>query len=118
MTSDPRPPKRYKATANEWEWFRLWFKDERCWVCDGEWANLHHILPKSHGGDDDIVNLAPLCGSGTTGCHGRIEARDPVARAALRGAFLPSNYEYFVRKLGDKAEGWIERNYAPRKVAA
>lgn len=28
------------------------------------------------GGDDVGANLMRLCGSGTTGCHGKVEARD------------------------------------------
>ena len=111
---DPKSPKRYRATVSEWEWFRTWFATDRCWVCDEPWQELHHIIPRSKSGDDDITNLAPLC----VECHRRIEAREPVARGALRGAFMPSNYEYFQRRLGENAEGWLDQNYAPTKAAA
>jgi hypothetical protein len=39
------------------------------------------------------------------------------ARQLVRWALLPSNYEYLQRKLNERAEGWLERNY-PRAVAA
>ena len=45
----------------------------------------HHRLPRSHGGTSDLSNLAYLCGTGTTGCHGFIEhnRREAYARGFL-----------------------------------
>lgn len=45
----------------------------RCRVRPAE--SLHHRLRKSRGGRliEDAFNLVPLCGSGTTGCHGDVE---------------------------------------------
>jgi hypothetical protein len=103
-----KPAKRYRATLTEWERFREHFALDRCWVCAETWQELHHIYPRSQGGDDDIPNLAPVCRS----CHARIEARDPVARSLVRQALMPSNLDYLIGKLGDNAQGWIERNYA------
>jgi hypothetical protein len=37
--------------------------------------SLHHV--SKHSRDDVEANLVMLCGSGTTGCHGRVELRDP-----------------------------------------
>jgi hypothetical protein len=113
MPSDPKPPKRYRASLDEWEWFRTWFRGDRCWVCDGPWHELHHILPRSHSGDDVVENLAPVCRHD----HRRIEARDPAARVALRGALMPANLAYLHDKLGERTLGWLERNY-PVRVAA
>lgn len=112
---DPKPAKRYRATKAEWNDIRDAFVDDRCWVCGDVWTELHHILNRSHSGDDVVVNLAPLC----LACHNRVEMRDPVARSLLRGALMPSNLAYLSYKLGeDKVEGWLERNYAPTKAAA
>ena len=44
----------------------------RAWEYD---LSLHHV--SRHPRDDVEANLVMLCGSGTTGCHGRVEARDP-----------------------------------------
>ncbi len=116
----PKPPRRYRATKDEWINFHEWRSEQTCWVCKQARAtNTHHIYPRSQGGDDFIENFAPLCGSGTTGCHGLIEARDPSARAALGAALTHENCAYLVRKLGsqDAAAAWIERHY-PERVAA
>jgi hypothetical protein len=43
--------------------------------------SLHHISNKPR--DDVEANLVMVCGSGTTGCHGLIEARDSSKRAEL-----------------------------------
>lgn len=105
---DPKPPKRYRASKAEWNDIRDAFVNDRCWVCDDVWTELHHILNRSHSGDDVVVNLAPVCGP----CHLRIEAREPVARSLIRQALLPSNYAYLRYRLGETLEGWLERNYA------
>jgi hypothetical protein len=40
--------------------------------------SIHHRLKRSRGGCliEDLTNLVPLCGDGTTGCHGEVEARN------------------------------------------
>jgi hypothetical protein len=58
--------------------------DGRCEVCAGPLAgvvgfSIHHRLPRRMGGSrrpelNSPANLVVVCGSGTTGCHGRIEA--------------------------------------------
>jgi 5-methylcytosine-specific restriction endonuclease McrA len=114
--SDFKEPPRYRASLAEWEWFRTWFSSQGllCWVCSSApWTELHHLLARSHGGDDDITNLVPVCAP----CHRRIEERDMEARRLVRWALLPSNYEYLQGKLHEQAEGWLERNY-PREEAA
>lgn len=49
-----------------------------CEMC-GVWGanNVHHRRNQSQGGADTLSNLLLLCGSGTTGCHGRI-GREPA----------------------------------------
>lgn len=83
-----------------------------CVVCGERTQSLHHVLRRSQGGDDVTVNLAPVCGTGTTGCHGRIEARDPEALHGL-WAWVTSDFiRYLAYKLGDsdRAWDWCERN--------
>ncbi len=112
--TDPKSSKRYRASQSEWSAIHLAFENDRCWVCDEPWTELHHILARSHSGDDVVVNLAPLCRE----CHRRIEARDPVARSLVRQALMPSNIAYLRYRLGDGVEGFLERNYALARVAA
>lgn len=42
--------------------------------CTGGAENMHHRKRRGQGGPDDVYNLIDCCGSGTTGCHGRIHA--------------------------------------------
>lgn len=46
-----------------------------CEIC-GVWGatNAHHRRNQSQGGEDVLSNLMLACGSGTTGCHGKITA--------------------------------------------
>jgi len=110
---DAKSPKRYRASQSEWSGIHQAFEDDRCWVCDEVWTELHHILARSHSGDDVVANLAPVCRE----CHARIEARDSEARSLLRQAFMPSNIAYLRSRLGYELEGFLERNYAERVMA-
>ncbi|MDX1747787.1 MAG: hypothetical protein R3324_17785 [Halobacteriales archaeon] len=65
-----------------------------CCACRQQRAtNHHHRLPRSRGGPDDPFNVVPVCGSGTTGCHGRIEHNPEWARSrrlTIAGSFRKS----------------------------
>lgn len=50
----------------------------RCGHAVGEDFSRHHRIPRGAGGSSRVdrpSNLVTVCGSGTTGCHGRIESR-------------------------------------------
>lgn len=111
MSADPKRPKRYRATSQEWAELHLSFTAELCWCCGQAWDSLHHIYPRGQGGDDVRENLAPVCGNGTMGCHGLLEDRDPWARGALYEALTYENFRYLVDRLGPTWQGWLERNY-------
>lgn len=61
----------------------------RCEVCGGSLAGVdgfskHHRHPRRMGGStradlNTPANLVLICGSGTTGCHGRIESNRTIA---------------------------------------
>lgn len=53
----------------------------RCELCGATGDGVHHRLKRSAGGSWSPANLLRLCGSGTTGCHGRIEAEPAAAKA-------------------------------------
>lgn len=79
-----------------------WAFDE-CVICGGIDISVHHILPRSQGGDDVWENLVPLCGSGTHGCHGAVEhGSDAVCRALGRYLIAEriDTMLYLERKLG------------------
>lgn len=110
---DPRPRKRYKATPKEWEQIRSKLLLRACQVCLLRKADsLHHVVRKSQGGDDWPDNMLAVCGTGTTGCHGLLEARDRAALAKARLAILssPAIRAYILNR---KGEAWLDRAYPP-----
>jgi hypothetical protein len=68
----PRIPKPVRQLV----WDRAGGLCEKCGLGLIQSANFsysnHHRLLKSRGGQDTVDNLALLCGSGTTGCHGLV----------------------------------------------
>lgn len=90
---------------------------QECVLCFGTAASegrlsLHHI--HRHPRNDVEGNLVMLCGDGTTGCHGRVEARDAVVLSLL-GQYLiderPDTIAYLYGHLGrDEAEAWLRRH--------
>ncbi len=94
-----------------------WAFDE-CVLCGAIDISIHHILSRSASssgaGDDVWENLVPLCGDGTTGCHGLVEAGSDVACRAL-GWYVtrerPDTMEYLATKLGsvEARDEWLRR---------
>jgi hypothetical protein len=88
----------------------------RCSLCPKPAATGHHVLPKGspNFGDDVLANIVSVCGSGTTGCHGEIEAKREWAMRSL-GAFVgarrPDTIAYVREKLGVVAgDAWLEKH--------
>lgn len=73
--------------------------------------SLHHVI--KHPRDDVRGNLIMLCGDGVQGCHGRVEAHDPVV-SRLLGEHIrderPDVVEHVVARLGEEAaREWLLR---------
>lgn len=109
MTADPKPAKRIvdpDAGAAKMA------REGRCRICGADRrytvTTRHHLIPRSQGGDDIDDNLVPLCGHGTVGCHGRIEAGHLSARGQLRAALTDAEVAYCVRVVG---EARFDRRY-------
>lgn len=101
MAADPKPDARVVATRSEWEALRQHkLHGQSCRVCGGLAATLHHLVPRSLGGDDLGPNLVPLCGDGTLGCHGRVEAKSAKAIRDLRHALTPEEEDYVIKRKG------------------
>lgn len=117
MGPDPRPPKRIEAPGLL---RRLHLRWHECVLCGKERGrfrlSLHHI--HKHPRDDVEANLVMLCGDGTTGCHGLIEAGHEATRKLL-GRYIArrriDTLQYLAEKLGDEqARAWLQRTlYAP-----
>lgn len=104
MTPDPKPRKRHVATPKEWAQLRRVFELDPCWICEGRWTELHHLLPRSQRGDDLGVNLVPLCAA----CHKLVTENDPQAKAALRSALRCWNLNYIADRAGP---AWLDARY-------
>jgi len=80
-------------------------REGRCRLCRRSWhdaggiASRHHLIPRGQGGDDVDQNLIPVCGTGTTGCHGELE-HSVHARARLRPMLFPDELSYGMIKVG------------------
>lgn len=100
---------RQVASTSAWDLIHE-AKDGPCLVC--LWlgveqllpSSLHHVVSKSLGGDDVEENVVSLCGDGTKGHHGLIEAHDGetcrLFAAALQ-QFDSAAYAYAVERLGE-----------------
>jgi hypothetical protein len=81
--------------------------------CGKPSATGHHVISRGKGGDDVLPNIVPLCGSGTTGCHGLVENADEKARRRLGkwiGEHRPDTIVYVRSKMGDVAgDDWLNR---------
>lgn len=104
----PAANKRTAASAKR----ILEIREKKCQECrlcgTGRNVNAHHLIPRSQLGIWTESNVVGLCGSGTTGCHGLVEARDPAASYLLRARLTDAEYSYVLTKMG---EGWLDRRY-------
>jgi hypothetical protein len=117
---DPKPAKRIVDTMAT---RRVVRNEPRCRLCpkrarfvdvneDGVEIVItgvtgHHLVKRSQQGDDVDDNIVPLCGSGTTGCHGEVE-RSREARSRLREKLTAANVAYCVAK---KSQAWLDEHY-------
>jgi 5-methylcytosine-specific restriction endonuclease McrA len=63
-------------------------------------TELHHLVPRSRGGDDVADNLVPLCAD----CHDAVE-RWEDERARLAEKLTDAEHAYIVAKLGEGGMG-------------
>lgn len=113
-TPDPKPAKRVK---NPKVMKSLHVRGVICVLC-GKPGSLHHVYPRSQGGDDVPENLLGLCGTGTTGHHGLIENGDESARSLL-GLYLAlertDTIFYITDKLGtEEGMEWLRNRLLMR----
>lgn len=95
--TDPKPAKRHKASAAEWSFLRRQKIGGGCRVCGHTQMNeLHHLVPRSNGGDDWPANLVELCRA----CHVLIEARDQDTSMRLGLKLQPDEIAYVTYRKG------------------
>lgn len=93
-------------------------RNHPCVRCGHRAASWQHRVSKGRFGPTDRFNCVPLCGSGTTGCHGWAEHNVVDARAAfldIPGSFTRGRYVgpdeayrlFYNRERWDDAEGWV-----------
>lgn len=124
---DPKPQRRKRRrsrivdpTASK----RILLARPRCAACGARATNCHHVLGRPQGGDDVDVNLVPLCGSGSQGCHGALHGNPYVAegerwdaarvtsRIGVWIARHPETVAYVLERLGDEpGRDYLRRRY-------
>lgn len=102
LKADPKPISRIRDAQLLRTLHFVWVE---CCLC-GEVSplSLHHI--SKHPRDDVRGNLCMVCGSGTTGCHGRLEARDLVVMRFLGDhirSSRPDVIQYLIWRKGELA---------------
>lgn len=101
---------------------RKLLSDPLCRACGERATNTHHLVGRGQGGDDDVDNLIPLCGSGSGGCHGALHGSPYVDRRGRRWTSVcvreaiglglrPSEYAYAREKLADACAAMLARLY-------
>lgn len=84
--------------------------ERECRVCGKPASNGDHIIQKGapHYGDDVEENVVPLCGTGTSGCHGKKHDRDPETMLIYGERLKPDEIEYVRSKLGqEEGDAWL-----------
>lgn len=98
---DPKPAKRVKLSWRQWAAVRMDMGDPVSQLSGRRADSAHHIVPRSLGGGDVVENLMWVTGSGTTGEHGLIEARDPKTLEQVRTSLKPAQLEYVLATIGE-----------------
>jgi hypothetical protein len=120
----PKPAKRVRLSPAKWRALRdlvVAQEGNRCAVCRGWFERMdgHHVYPRDLGGDDNFFNVAPLCGSGTTGCHGLVTEGDAWATSMLRqwveGRRGTLTYLCWRLKTVEAATAFLDRYYPDRR---
>lgn len=66
---------------------------------------MHHLVPRSAGGDDVDANLVPLCDA----CHGQLHrGSGTIVRRRLRASLAPAELRYVLAK---KGAAWLDSRY-------
>jgi hypothetical protein len=109
LTPDPKPRPRIRDRGASQ---RKLLRDPWCRVCGQRATSGHHLLYASGGGDDLEDMIVPVCGSGTTGCHGKLHAGDRQARRRLGRSLRPAEVLAVLKRLGpDRGIDYLRRRY-------
>lgn len=57
----PKPQRRIRASQDDWSDLHRLFHGQGCVACGITPTEIHHVVPRSQGGDDIEKNLVPLC---------------------------------------------------------
>lgn len=114
----PKPPPRI---INPRAGTQKLMDEGRCRLCDvtaqvlflrGIGLTRHHLIPRGQGGHDHDDNLIPLCGNGTTGCHGDVEHYRRMARERLRRKLHPEEIRHVNARATELGKpGYLDASY-------
>lgn len=102
-------PSRTMRTKDPRAQIQKLLADRECRLCGRPAQDAHHLIYRSHDGDDVPDNLIPLCRR----CHDTVHDGDRIARLSLMLTLRDEERAYVVSKLGDNdaAAAWAERVY-------
>jgi hypothetical protein len=107
VKTDFKNAPRYDATSEEWDDLRAAKAAPSRISGEQHFIELHHLVPRSQGGDDVADNLIPL----TRDEHRVITDYNPgfrALRAAIRHSLTKAEIAYVV---GKKGKEWLDLNY-------
>lgn len=101
-------PKSGKRIVDPEAMKRLLLIYDECAACGAPATNAHHIVQKGapHFGDDVLANLAPICGTGTMGCHGAIHGTPYTHEQHAPTGLGFSPYKIFIER---RDAVWVAR---------
>lgn len=102
--------KDLKFNTVEWRMLRDYVikRDHfRCLRCDkkfsARWLSVHHLIPRSEGGEDNLENLVTLCNK----CHDIVEIEGYKTRAGIIGSYIGDEIHDKHKPVIDREETFI-----------
>src|SRR5207344_1588781 len=84
---DPKPPVRVKDGL---VYAAFHAQHHRCLHCDAPWPTAAHLL-RGVSREDVLEALVPLCGGGSSGCHGAFDSGHSYHSMALCRTVTPED---------------------------
>lgn len=112
MLSDPKP-QRVKDDPYVYAEFHR--QGYRCLHCDAPWPTAAHLL-RGVSREDVIEALIPLCGSGSSGCHGAFDEGHSYISPVMFRKVTPDDVKASVARYLRSPAGQKQAQYLMRRL--